>query len=94
MNNKKHRIFALIMSIIIFVVILAASAFIAGNSHHECINEDCPVCSYIELCENIIRTIGTAVFGKIAVFITGIVLLNETAEKAESVNKLHTLLPF
>ena len=33
--------------------------YIAIESHHDCIGEDCPICQYIIVCENILKKLST-----------------------------------
>jgi hypothetical protein len=35
--------------------------FVAGELHHDCCGEDCPICATIDICINTINQLGNAV---------------------------------
>lgn len=53
--DKKTRIISGIMVFIMLAFMLFASFFVAIEAHHDCVGEDCPICTCIENCESIIQ---------------------------------------
>lgn len=92
MKNKQQRITAFIIGLIFVVFLLAASVFIAGNSQHDCIGDDCPICTSIELCYNIIHTFSCAVIGRIFVFAAMFIIVYKNNSKSKSLICINTLI--
>jgi len=92
MNNRNHKIIAVIISIVLGIVILGTSVFIAESSDHDCIGQGCTVCTSAEQCEEILHALGLAVFGTAAVFFVKSVFLREITAKSKSVSRLSTLI--
>ena len=55
---KANRIAAGIMSIMLLVIVLFSSFYIAAEADHDCTGEDCPICACIQQCDNTLRRIG------------------------------------
>ena len=48
--KKIVRITAVLLSFL-----MLASVFIAHEANHDCCGEDCPICEFIQQCENVVR---------------------------------------
>lgn len=59
--NKKTRTVALMLALIVGLVMLFSSVFIAVESHHECDDNRCATCYQIEVCKNVLKTLAEAV---------------------------------
>lgn len=70
MSGKK-RAFALTVSFLLTFCLLCTVCAIAFEGAHECCGEDCPVCAFINICENVIKALGV-VFA--VVLLTGAIL--------------------
>ncbi len=57
--RRTRRFTAGIMGIMVLVVVLFSSVYLAHELNHECSGEDCPVCAVISQCENTLRQMGT-----------------------------------
>ena len=55
---KVLRITAGIMGLMMLVLVLFSSFYIAAEADHDCCGEDCPICACIHQCENTLRGIG------------------------------------
>ena len=60
-GDKRINITAGIMAVMMLIVVLFSSFYIASHADHECTGEDCPICACIQQCENNIRGIGSGV---------------------------------
>mgnify|MGYP007002441203 FL=1 len=61
MKLKKRILIALLTMTFIFGTLFSV-LYIAIESHHDCIGEDCPICQCIIVCENILKKLSTALF--------------------------------
>lgn len=59
MQSKKRMFIIFITTAFIFGM-LFSTLYISIESHHDCIDEDCPVCQCISVCENILKKLSTA----------------------------------
>lgn len=57
-TTKANKIAAGIMGIMLLVIVLFSSFYIAVEADHHCTGEDCPICACIQQCENTLRGIG------------------------------------
>ncbi len=55
------RITAGIMGLMMLVIVLFSSFYVAAEADHDCCGEDCPICAGIRQCENTLRRIGDGV---------------------------------
>ncbi len=55
---KALRIAAGIMGMMLLVIVLFSTFFIAAEADHDCTGEDCPICACMHQCENALRGIG------------------------------------
>ncbi|MCR5233870.1 MAG: hypothetical protein K6E53_08170 [Lachnospiraceae bacterium] len=74
-NSNRIRITSGIMAVMMLVVILVSSFFIAAHTDHDCTGEDCPICACIQQCENTIRRIGSGITAESAVIIPVLISL-------------------
>ena len=51
-NSKNKRIFAVIATISLLMVVMLSSFFIIEHIDHKCNEEDCIICSFLHQCEN------------------------------------------
>ena len=57
-TTKVFRITAGIMGLMMLIIVLFSSLYIAAETDHDCCGEDCPICACILQCENTLRSIG------------------------------------
>lgn len=58
------------LGILLLIVVLFSSFYLAAEAGHDCVGEDCPVCVCIHLCENTLNQIGSGTAVLIAVAIS------------------------
>jgi hypothetical protein len=63
------------MAVMMLLVVLLSSFFIAVHADHDCTGEDCPICACIQQCENTIRGIGSGITVGAAVIVPVLILL-------------------
>ena len=60
MSNSKSsvilRIAAGFVGLMLLVIVLLSTLFIAAEADHDCPGEDCPVCICIQMCKNTLRS--------------------------------------
>ena len=56
--TEHKRIAAGILGMLILLIMLFSSIYIASEVNHECRGEDCPICVCIQQCENTLHSIG------------------------------------
>ncbi|MBR1422416.1 MAG: hypothetical protein IJ571_03080 [Ruminococcus sp.] len=61
MISRKQRIIALVFALLLGVIILGSSLFVALESDHECIGEGCEICLAVEQCEKVLSAVSLAV---------------------------------
>ena len=61
MKLRKRILIALLTTAFIFGTLFSV-LYIAIESHHDCIGEDCPICQCIIVCENILKKLSTTLF--------------------------------
>ncbi len=54
------RTLAGIMGLMMLVIVLFSSFYVAAEADHDCTGEDCQVCVILHQCENILRRAGEA----------------------------------
>ena len=57
---SKKRILSAALAVSVLFVVLYSVFFIAAESHHDCIGENCPICLQIQNCENTLKTLSSA----------------------------------
>ncbi|MBR2674214.1 MAG: hypothetical protein IKE52_01990 [Mogibacterium sp.] len=51
----RKRIIAAIIMTVFFLIVLLSSFFVAAEAEHDCSGDDCPICDYIHICENLLH---------------------------------------
>ncbi len=74
-TKNRIRILTGIMAIMMLFVVLLSSFYIASHVDHDCTGEDCPVCAFLQQCENSIRGMGNGINAVIAVILPAIIYL-------------------
>ena len=64
---KKTKRAAAVFACVLFFAMLLSVLFIAHETNHECIGEDCQVCARLAACENSLKNISGAVTAAAAV---------------------------
>ena len=65
--TKKFRFMTrLLAAVVLAVVMLSSAVYIAVEADHDCSGEDCAICHQLQVCENLLKSIGLA--GAAAVF--------------------------
>ena len=58
---KKHlRIAKILLAVLLLAAMLCPLIFITAEADHDCTGADCAVCHQINLCENLLNSLGTA----------------------------------
>ncbi len=60
--TRKKRILALLIAAAVFFVMIFSALYIAAESNHNCIGENCPICCQINACRNTLKNLSSAVF--------------------------------
>ena len=55
---RQKRIAAGILGMLLLLIMLFSSFYLAVEADHDCSGEDCPVCACIQQCENTLHRIG------------------------------------
>ena len=61
MMTKKKRIISLVVAVAVFFVVLYSALYIAAETDHDCVGENCPICYQISVCENTLKNLSLAV---------------------------------
>ena len=64
--TKRNRFLTTLLTIAVAFVMLTSVAYIAKESHHDCVGDNCAICHQLQACENLLKSIGLA--GAAAVF--------------------------
>ncbi len=56
-----------IIGLVMLVIVLFSSFYIASEANHDCRGEDCPICFCIQQCENTLRGVGSGITAQAAV---------------------------
>ncbi|MCC8016678.1 MAG: hypothetical protein LIO43_04835 [Clostridiales bacterium] len=59
--EKKNRIVAAFLAVIVFVVMLYSALYIAAEADHDCVGDNCPICAQINVCQNTLKNLSLAV---------------------------------
>ena len=58
---KKHlRIAKILLAVLLLAAMLCPLIFITAEADHDCTGADCAICHQINLCENLLNSLGTA----------------------------------
>ena len=58
--TKKFRFMTRLLAVVLAVVMLSSTVYIAVEADHDCSGEDCAICHQIGVCENLLKTLGLA----------------------------------
>lgn len=91
--TKKARVFAALLAFSILLVFLSSLFFLVGNVNHDHVCSDCSICYQISLCEELIKTIGSAAVVAISavIFCVFLQVLPISIKKSQSRRSLVTL---
>ena len=64
--TKKFRLITRLLAAVLAAVMLSSAVYIAVEANHNCSGEDCAICHQLQVCENLLKSIGLA--GAAAVF--------------------------
>ncbi|MBQ9545559.1 MAG: AraC family transcriptional regulator [Clostridia bacterium] len=53
----ERRVGAAILAAFLLICVTASLIFIAGEADHDCSGDDCPVCAFIAICRNTLRSL-------------------------------------
>ena len=67
--TKKLCFMTRLLAAVLAVVMLSSAIYIAVEANHNCSGEDCAICHQLQICENLLKSIGLA--GAAAVFLRG-----------------------
>lgn len=57
---KKRRIIAAIMCFALLFVMVSSATYIVIEANHNCTGDGCPICHKIQICRQVLNTVGTA----------------------------------
>ena len=58
--TKKFRFMTGLLAVVLAFVMLSSVAYIATEAGHDCTGADCAICHQINVCENLLKSIGLA----------------------------------
>ena len=58
--TKKSRLITGLLAAVLAAVMLSSAVYIAVEANHNCSGEDCAICHQINVCENLLKSIGLA----------------------------------
>ena len=58
--TKKFRFMTGLLAVVLAFVMLSSVAYIAAEAGHDCTGADCAICHQINVCENLLKSIGLA----------------------------------
>lgn len=58
--TKKFRFMTGLLAVMLAFVMLSSAIYIAVEADHDCSGDDCAICHQINVCENILKSIGLA----------------------------------
>ena len=58
--TKNFRFMTGLLAVVLVFVMLSSVAYIAAESDHDCTGVDCAICHQINVCENLLKSIGLA----------------------------------
>lgn len=68
---RRTRLMALLFGVLLITVLLSSVVIAAVEAEHECTGEHCPVCHWIDVCENALKQLS---FVLVAAFATAMFL--------------------
>ena len=67
MTDKK-KVISFLLTVLICSIMLWSAFYIANETGHDCIGEDCPICYQLSVCQNNINRLSTVVCSIICTF--------------------------
>ena len=58
--TKKLRLITGLLAAVLAAVMLSSAVYIAVEANHNCSGEDCAICHQLQVCENLLKSIGLA----------------------------------
>ena len=58
--TKKSRLITRLLAAVLAAVMLSSAVYIAVEANHNCSGEDCAICHQLQVCENLLKSIGLA----------------------------------
>ena len=59
--TKKKSIISLLIAVLFTFVMISSALYIAAESNHSCLGENCPICYQINVCKNTLKSLSLAV---------------------------------
>ena len=56
--TKKSRLITGLLAAVLAAVMLSSAVYIAVEANHTCSGEDCAICHQLQVCENLLKSIG------------------------------------
>jgi hypothetical protein len=56
--TKRNRFLTTLLTISVAFVMLASVVYIAKESHHDCVGDNCAICHQINTCEHFLKDLG------------------------------------
>ena len=56
--TKKFRLITGLLAAVLAAVMLSSAVYIAVEANHNCSGEDCAICHQLQVCENLLKSIG------------------------------------
>lgn len=53
--KKTKRLFAVLLIVLTVVVMLSSAVYIAAQSDHDCVGNDCQICCHMASCQHVLR---------------------------------------
>lgn len=60
-TENSHKKNTVLLTLLLLISVLFSLYYIAMEADHDCAGEDCPICIFLALCEENIRTIKTGI---------------------------------
>ena len=74
--SKKNRVLAVLLIAAVLFVMLSSACYIAIETNHDCVGEDCPICYQISVCEHTLKSVGQAVLVVILAAFIGTIMFS------------------
>ena len=56
--TRKFRLITRLLAAVLAAVMLSSAVYIAVEANHTCSGEDCAICHQLQVCENLLKSIG------------------------------------
>ncbi|MGN1419434.1 MAG: hypothetical protein ACI4W6_08910 [Acutalibacteraceae bacterium] len=78
--KKQKRLVAVILAVSVLFAMLFSVCFIATESAHNCVGENCPICCHINDCKEAVKTLASAA---VAVLLAAVITYTAVLVSAE-----------